>query len=87
MAKAARLPYNFRMDTASMSGDRSHWPAQRGTLAEMEASEMDLSQTTTPAQRLAMVWELTQRAWALRGEPIDASALKRVAVRIVRSSG
>jgi hypothetical protein len=30
----------------------------------------DLSTSTTPDQRLAMVWELTMRAWALMGQPV-----------------
>jgi hypothetical protein len=71
------------MDPAPSFVDRSHWVTQRGTLADMESRDADLSHTTTPAQRLAMVWELTERAWALRGEPIDASGLKSFAVRLI----
>lgn len=29
----------------------------------------DLSELTTPEERIAMVWDLTARAWALTGRP------------------
>ena len=44
----------------------------------------DLSGATTPAERLAMVWELTARAWALTGTPVpsyDRGAMPIVIVR------
>jgi hypothetical protein len=43
------------------------WPVRVVPLSE---DRPDLSATTTPEQRLAMVWELTVEAWAWAGLPI-----------------
>ncbi len=43
--------------------------------------------TTTPSERLLMMWELTRTAWAFMGEPIDESRLQRHVVRVVRGEG
>jgi hypothetical protein len=48
----------------------------------MEAQEADLSATTTVEERFALMWQLAQDAWALRGEPIDESPFSRPALRI-----
>jgi hypothetical protein len=32
----------------------------------------DLSASTTPEERLAMVWELTARAWTLTARPVPS---------------
>ena len=44
----------------------------------------DLSGSTTPEQRLAMVWELTMRAWALTGRPLPEYDRRRIPVKIHR---
>jgi hypothetical protein len=45
--------------------DRGHWPVRVFRLGE-EPSD-DLSSTTSPEERLAMVWTLTLEAWSLSG--------------------
>lgn len=44
----------------------------------------DLSGATSPAERLAMVWELTARAWALTGKPVPTYDRGVMPVAIVR---
>ena len=44
----------------------------------------DLSASTTPEERLAMVWELTLRAWALSGRPIPTYERHEMPVIIQR---
>ena len=39
---------------------------------------------TTPAQRLAMMWQLTLDAWAFKGEPLAELRLPRHIVRVLR---
>ena len=38
----------------------------------------------TPGERMAMVWQLTQDAWAFKGEPCGESPFQRDAVRVHR---
>ena len=52
---------------ATRAAARRTWPVQRHNLGE-EPGE-DLSATTTAAERIAMVWQLTLDAWALNGRP------------------
>jgi len=47
---------------------RQAWPIRRFKLGE-EPSE-DLSETTTAAERLAMIWPLTLLSWRLAGRDI-----------------
>jgi len=47
---------------------RRSWPVRKHRLGE-EPSE-DLSASTTAAERLGMMWRLTQDAWAMTGRPI-----------------
>lgn len=44
----------------------------------------DILSTTTPDQRLAMVWELTERMWMLQGSLPCPYTRETVPVRIVR---
>ncbi len=45
-------------------------------------NETDL-QTTTPAQRLGMMWQLALGTWAFKGEIVAESRLPRHVVRVV----
>ena len=45
----------------------------------------DLSATTSPEQRLVLVWDLSRRLWALTGQPSASTPRNRIAVRISRS--
>jgi hypothetical protein len=50
------------------SRSRQDWPIEVRSLADPEKE--DLSRTTTPEERLAMVWTLTLEGWALAGQAI-----------------
>jgi hypothetical protein len=43
--------------------------------------------TTTPAERLAMLWHLALDGWAFKGEPVAESRLPRHGVRTQRRDG
>jgi hypothetical protein len=47
---------------------RHNWPIRRFTLATLP--DDDLSTTTTPEQRLAMMWPLAVDAWLMAGRKI-----------------
>lgn len=47
---------------------RRNWPVRKFRLGE-EPSE-DLSEITTAAERLGMMWQLAQDAWAMAGKEI-----------------
>jgi hypothetical protein len=49
-----------------------------------ESDAQDDLKETTPAQRLAMMWQLTLDAWAVKGEPIAELRLSRHIVRVLR---
>lgn len=49
-----------------------------------EQDSIDDLRSTTPAQRLEMMWQLTMDAWAFKGEPVDGSRLVRDVVRVIR---
>ena len=51
-------------------------------LAEF-GQESDLK-STTPAQRISMMWQLAVNAWAFKGESGAESRLSRHAVRVLR---
>jgi len=44
----------------------------------------DYLRSTTAAQRLDMMWQLTLDAWAFKGEPIAELRLPRHIVRVLR---
>ena len=67
--------------------DRSHYPTRLLRAGDPEASDDDLSATTTAAGRLGMVEVLTRRCWALMGQPVDGTRLQRHVVRIFRRGG
>lgn len=56
----------------------------RVTSLRERAPDTGLAGETTPAQRVALVWTLTQEAWALSGRPIPKYARHEMPV-VVRS--
>ena len=50
-------------------------------MAEQEEAA-DLRKTTTPQERLEIVWQLSQNAWAFKGEPVAEPGLHRHIVRV-----
>jgi len=51
---------------------------------EEKESDADSLAATTPAQRLKMMWELTQAAWIFKGEPVAEQRLPRHIIRVLR---
>lgn len=47
----------------------------------------DLRKTTTPQERLEITWQLSQNAWAFKGEPVAEPGLHRHIVRVFRRKG
>jgi hypothetical protein len=50
------------------TGPRSDWTVRKYALGQEPGD--DLSASTTAEQRLAMMWSLALRAWALTGSPL-----------------
>ena len=63
--------------------DRKDWPIRVYRLGEEPPD--DLRATTTAAERLAMVWELTLDAWELAGREIPNYPREEAPIRVVRS--
>lgn len=63
---------------------RRQWPIRILRLGEEPRD--DLTAVTTPEERLAMVWELTARAWALVGKPVPDYARSLMPGRVTRPS-
>ncbi len=62
--------------------DRQHWPIRVITLGE-EGGD-DLSAVTTPADRLALVWELTERSWRLANRAMPQYTRAAMPIRVTR---
>jgi hypothetical protein len=45
-----------------------------------------LSDTTTPSERLAMVWDLSREAWALTGLPVPTYERHQIPITMVALS-
>ena len=61
---------------------RRNWPVRVYRLGEEPGD--DLSATTTPEQRLAMVWELTARMWEITGRPWPSYTRAAMPIRVHR---
>ncbi len=46
---------------------RAGWPV---AVRRLDESEEDISDVTTPSERIAMMWPLAQEAWRLAGRPL-----------------
>ncbi len=70
------------MDEAPV--DRSTYPTRKTTLSQ----QVDTASTDAldPAERVAMVWQLTMQAWAFKGLDHEPR-LRRDVVRVVRRGG
>ena len=55
----------------------------RACRADEQEDDTDVL-NTTPAERIAMMWQLTLDAWAFTGEPLDESRLPRHIIHILR---
>jgi hypothetical protein len=70
-------------DEQARRAARASWPGSKTTLAEAQDAA-DLSATTTPEQRLAMMWELTLGAWSLTGQPLPSYTRDSMPGRLIR---
>jgi hypothetical protein len=71
-------------DPRSRAAARNDWPVRRFALGE-EAGE-DLSASTTPEERFAMMWELAVEAWTLAGHGIPDYDRGHAPGRVLRPS-
>jgi len=62
--------------------DPEAWPVRRFRLGEEPGD--DLSESTTPAQRIAMMWPLAQEAWAIAGRPMPVYSRGNMPGRLFR---
>jgi len=70
-------------EAARRAAGRASWPGLKTTLTEAPGAE-DLSASTTPEQRLAMMWELTLGAWSLTGLPLPDYTRATMPGRLIR---
>lgn len=68
-------------DAAARAAARRSWPIRTFRLGE-EPSD-DLSATTTVAQRVAMVWQLTLDSWASAGLAIPTYPRHEMPVKVL----
>ena len=68
---------------ATMSNGRAGWPIRRYRLGEEPPD--DLSEVTTPAERLAMMWPLAREGWLLAGRPLPTYDRTDLPSRIFRA--
>lgn len=61
---------------------RREWPIRRYTLADQPSE--NLAATTTPEERLAMMWELAVQAWAVSGRPFPSYERHEIPGRVLR---
>ena len=63
---------------------RASWPVARHALGQEPGD--DLSATTTPAERLAMMWPLACEAWRVAGRSMPTYSRKTIPGRLFRPS-
>jgi hypothetical protein len=72
-------------DRAARVLARRGWTIRRFALGEEPGD--DLSATTTPAERLAMMWPLAVEAWTLAGRSIPEYRRSEMPGRVIRDNG
>jgi len=70
-------------DLVARGASRAHWPVRVYRLGE--EPEDDLIETSTPEQRLAMIWELSLDAWTLSGRPFPEYSRAEAPLRVIRT--
>jgi len=61
---------------------RARWPIARFRLGD--EPDDDLSDVTTPAERIAMMWGLAETAWRAAGRPWPAYERRSIPARLFR---
>jgi hypothetical protein len=69
-------------DAQSRRQARAAWPV---VVRRLDASDDDISDATTPAERIAMMWPLAQEAWHLAGRPIPTYNRAQTPARVFRA--
>jgi hypothetical protein len=69
-------------DLEARRAKRQSWPISKHRLSD-DASD-DLSATTTPAERIAMMWPLALEAWRVAGRELPTYARKDIPCRLFR---
>lgn len=70
-------------ESATRAAARKSWPIRVYRLGEEPLD--DLRATTTAAERVEMVWQVTLDAWALAGKTIPDYPRNEAPVRVIRS--
>jgi hypothetical protein len=68
---------------ADRAAARARWPVRRFPLGEEPPD--DLSEVTTPAERIAMMWPLAVAAWTLARRPWPAYDRRTMPARLLRA--
>lgn len=69
-------------DAEARRAARRYWPVVWFRLGEEPPD--DLSDVTTPAERIAMMWPLAQAAWAAAGRPVPGYGRSEMPARLFR---
>lgn len=75
----ARHPFSTQ---AQRRAARAAWPIVRFRLDDDTAD--DITAVTTPAQRIAMMWELAETAWTLAGRTLPTYDRAHIPARVFR---
>jgi hypothetical protein len=67
---------------ARRRANRARWPITRLGLRDQPSD--DLSASTTPAERVAMMWTLAEAAWKLAGRPLPSYDRRNIPARLFR---
>lgn len=71
-------------DREARAAARANWPIRRFRLGEEPAD--DPRSLTTPEDRLAVMWQLAQDAWASAGRPIPDYPRRKTPIRVIAAS-
>jgi hypothetical protein len=71
-----------RANSSSRDPGVSEWQVRVHHLGEDPGD--DLTDSTTPAERIVMVWELTARAWSLTGHELPEYGREETPIRVLR---
>lgn len=61
---------------------RAGWSVRKFTLATEETDDLS---ALTPSERIALVWRLTQDAWAFKAEPMPTYSRHDIPGKVIRS--
>ena len=70
--------------TQARRNARAAWPVTVSRLGQEPAD--DLSDRTTPEQRLAMMWTLAVDAWTVGGRPLPSYPRRLMPGRVIRNA-